>query len=78
MVRPNGLALSRRLEGTTLIDWEVFFLLLDAKIATIQPVGSSAVLGGHAQLAVGCGVLVGMQHVGPINRWQRASHFGSV
>jgi hypothetical protein len=40
----NGLALSRRLEGTTLIDREAFFLLLDAKIALIQPVGYSAVL----------------------------------
>ena len=54
----NGLALSRRLEGTTLLDREAFFLPLDAKIATIQPVGSRAVLGRgsiyapHEQLCI--------------------------
>jgi hypothetical protein len=43
---PNGLALSRRLKWTRLIERESLFLLLDVKIATIQPVGYSAVLGG--------------------------------
>jgi hypothetical protein len=45
-VRPNGLRISRRLECTTLIDRKTSFLLLDAKMAPIQPVGYSAVLCG--------------------------------
>jgi hypothetical protein len=50
---PNGLALSRRLEGTTLSDREALLLLLDHKIAPIQPVGSSARLCEKSERWVG-------------------------
>jgi len=43
---PNGLAFSGRLECSTLIDWNGVLLLLDAKIAPIQPLRWNAVLGG--------------------------------
>jgi hypothetical protein len=41
---PNALRVSRRLEGTTCIDQERIFVLLDAKIALIQPVGCTRLL----------------------------------
>jgi len=46
----NGLRVSRRLERITLIDREGFFLLPAAKIAPIQPVGYTRLLGGTAAL----------------------------
>ena len=41
----NALRVSRRLEGITFIDQDGFFLHLDAKIALIQPVGCTRLLG---------------------------------
>jgi hypothetical protein len=46
IARPNGLAFSRPLECTTLIDRRSHLLHLDAKIAPIQRVGWNAMLGG--------------------------------
>ena len=49
----NGLRVSRRLEGITSIDRESVFLHLAAKIAPIQPVGYTRLLGGGSFLALG-------------------------
>ena len=43
--RPNALRVSRRLEGITSIDREGVFLLPAAKMAPIQPVGYTRLLG---------------------------------
>ena len=48
--RPNGLRVSRQLEGTTFIDRESHVLLLDAKIAPIQPLRWNAVLDGDDEI----------------------------
>ena len=47
-LRPNGLRVSRRLEGIRLIRREGLFLLPAAKIAPIQPVGYTRLFGGLA------------------------------
>ncbi len=46
LARPNGLRVSRRLEGTPLIDREGLFPLPAVKIAPIQPVGYTRLFGG--------------------------------
>src|SRR5438067_347907 len=45
LTRPNGLAFSGRLEGTTFIDWERLFLLPDGKNAPIQLLRCNTGLG---------------------------------
>src|SRR6266498_6107709 len=51
--RPNGLRVSCRLEGTTVIDREGFLAPLDAKIAPIQPVSYTRLLGRPVAFAHG-------------------------
>ena len=53
-LRPNGLPFSRWLEGITFIDPESLFPLPDAKIAPIQPVGCTRLLGRTANDAFLC------------------------